>query len=172
MVQKMDAQHIAAGAGGFEPQRVNNFMLRCTPPGAGNTQVIELALQAFPFAKSVTAVETIAYLNEERKYAGRTTFPNGELVLKDYVDQDTLRVMMDWRKKVFDPTTGRTGLASAYKVDAHVLMFGPDGNNERKWELQGVWPSEDNAGSGAMGDASHNLLTFVMVVDLIVPENV
>ena len=169
-MERLDASHIAAAAGGFEPQRQNNFMLRCTPPGGADPQTIELSMQAFPFPKDTTSIETINYLNSARKFAGRTTFTDAELTLRDYVEQSTAQTMREWRRRVFDPETGKTGLCSGYKIQATLILFAPDGSHERRWKLLGLWPSSSNLGDGNMDNAGQNLITYLMAIDYIIPE--
>jgi len=168
-MERMNATHIAAAQGGYEPQRPNNFMVELTPPG-GNRDVIELSVFSCPFPADATEVMRIAYINEERKVAGKTTMQGDgmELVLIDYVDQQVLQTMREWRRRVFDPHTGRTGLAKDYKIDAHLILFGPDGSQERRWQLLGVWPSAINTGEGSMERATDaNKITVTLQVDLI-----
>jgi len=168
-MERMSASHIAAAQGGFEPQRPNNFMVELTPPG-GSRDVIELSVFSCPFPADATEVVRIPYINEERKVAGKTTMQGDgmELVLMDYVDQQVLQTLRKWRRMVFDPHTGRTGLAKGYKVDAHLILFGPEGSLERRWQLFGVWPSALNTGEGSMERATDaNKITVTLQVDLI-----
>jgi hypothetical protein len=114
--------------------------------------VIELSLSKCPFPQDTTSVHQIRYMNGERKFPGRTTYPQMEINLVDYVDQGTLREIAEWRRKVYDPLTGRGGFCSAFKVQATLLMFAPDGVATRQWKLHGVWPSAANYGANGGGD--------------------
>ena len=166
MATTLSADHIAAAGGGFEPQRKNNFLLRITPPGA-DAQVIELALSSFPFPKKETESGAINYMNEQRKFPQRTTVPDMELVLRDYVDQGTARVLNSWHERVFNPVTGKMGLCSTIKVQGTLILFAPDGSSYRKWTLIGVWPKAFNAGDGSMDDAGPNEITITLCVDKV-----
>ena len=167
-MERLSASHIAAAQGGFEPQRPNNFIVRITPPG-GDAEVIELTIFSCPFPADATEVMRIPYINEERKVAGKTTIQGDgmELVMTDYVDQQVLQTMRQWRRMVFDPRSGRTGLAANYKVEGQLLLFGPEGSMERSWTLIGVWPSALNSGEGSMERATDaNRITVTLQVDL------
>lgn len=167
MVTRLDAGHIAAQSGGYEPQRKNNFMINLSPPSGGGEQVFQLSILSFPFKRSTTNVLTINYLNEVRKFPGRTTYENGELVLHDYVDQATAQVMDDWRKLVHNPDDGTISLSANLKVDATLELFDPSGGHSRAWEMIGVWPSSDNLGEGSMDDDAANTITYTLAMDLI-----
>jgi len=161
----LNANHIAATAGGgFEPQRKNNFMVILTPPG-GDGEVIELSLMSFPLHKETTGVIKIPYLNEERKVAGKTEYAAKELKVRDYVNESIAKTLLDWRRKVFDPANGKVGLASSYKVDAKVVLFAPDGTLTRTWDLHGVWPSAFDMGGGDMSTADPVEITCTLEVD-------
>ena len=131
MPELLSADHIGNAAGGFEPQRTNNFEIRITPPG-GNADILQLSIKAFPLPKQETSVIEIPYGNELRKVAGRTTYANLEATFHDYVDQQTLQELNEWRKLVYDPATGNVGLAWRYKVEGTLVMFAPDGSFERE----------------------------------------
>ena len=161
------AGHIAASAGGYEPQRKNNFMLYLTPKGGGDSATIELSLSKFPFPKETTESQAIDYLNEQRKVAGKSTYEGFALALKDYVDQQTAQVIRGWRRAVFNPLTGETGLAKNYKSDGFLHLFAPDGSSVRKWKLVGVWPSDFAMGEGDMTSAEPVEITCTLQVDYI-----
>ena len=161
------ASAIAAAGGGFEPQRVNNFMLLLNPPkGAAFTLgSIEMSLRSFPFPKSETTVETINYMNTQRKVPGRTTYPDMDLVVVDYVNEATASDLRKWRKLVFNAVSGRTGISGSIKSTGTVFMFAPDASLVRKWQLFGVWPSKDDFGAGDMEGTGVNLVTITFTVD-------
>ena len=166
MAVRILADHIAAGgaAGGYEPQRKNNFMVYLTPPG-GDSDPIEMALMSFPLHKETTGVIKIPYVNSERKVAGKTEYAAKELKVRDYVDQQTAQEVRAWRRKVWDPKTGKVGLAKDYKVDGRVVLYAPDGSAERTWSLHGVWPSSFDMGSGDMSSADPVEITCTLEVD-------
>jgi len=162
------ADFIAAAAGGFEPQRVNNYTLRLVPPG-GDNKLFQQSLRAFPFPKRETAIGRIPFVNEERKFPLKTTFPECDLVVEDYVDKGVAKMFEDWYTRVFDPNTGKVGLCSAIKVNGDLVLYGPDGTKERTWRLIGVWPSKLNLGDGDYDRADVNRITVTLTIDLVIP---
>jgi len=173
----MTADHIGAAGGGFEPQRANNFMLELTPPG-GDGRIIQQSLSEFPFPKEASEEIAIPYINEIRKVAGRTTYEDLDLVLNDYVDQDTAAQIEGWRRLVYVPEAGAAGPAAPgggesgsvgwakdYKVDGSLILFGPDGTVERTWTLVGVWPKAFNMGSGSMEGSERVKITCTLAID-------
>ena len=171
MPVRVSADHIAAGGGGFQPQLKSNFTLRMTPPGSdAGAQVVELAMHTFPFPKMVTEEGTINYMNSQRKYPGRTTYPTYPLAVTDYVDQQTAAIFEAWHNLVHDPLTGRGGLCAAIKKQGTLVLFAPDGSLERKWKLTGMWPKEYNGGDGSMDDATKNLITVIFCIDSVIPQ--
>jgi len=168
MPVRVSADHIAAAGGGFQPQLKSNFTLRMTPPGdANNAQVIELSLKTFPFPHMVTENPAINYMNGQRKYPGRTTYPDAPLVVNDYVDQQTASVLEAWHNLVYNPVTGATGLCAIIKRQATLILFAPDGSTERKWRLLGVFPKEFDMGAGSMDDATANQITATLSIDSV-----
>ena len=60
---------------------------------------------------------------------------------------------MRWRKKVYDPATGKVGLAKNYKRTVDIVMTAPDGTSERKCRLIGCWPQAVSGGQMDMSSA-------------------
>ncbi len=154
----LTASHIGQGgiAGGYEPQRLNNFVFEVTPPDADASaqEILQLSVNA-AFAVSENNEEiAVNHLNETVYIAGRAVWEAGELVLKDFVDTQTASIINDWRRKVYNPTNGRIGMAKDYKVDASIMLYGPDGNYERQWDLKGCWPQSVTWGAGWDATAS------------------
>lgn len=168
MPQLVSADHIAAEAGAFEPQRKNNFSLII--PVDGST-LIQRSLDSFPLVKeSNEPVLNVAFGNESRKVAGPAAFESVNLVLKDFVDQQVGKTMLKWRRKVYDPNTGEIGWAKDYKKTGEVVMFGPDGTVERRWKLIGVWPSAIDQGGGDMNANENNKITVTLTIDKVIEQ--
>jgi hypothetical protein len=140
-----DARHIAAQAGGFEPQRKNNWVIEFTLGDGNLEQYLTLSLKGSPFPKEGNAKKSIKYFNESRHYAGSVD-PFESLAIKyhDYVDRPTFSALYSWRRQVWDPATGQIGLASSYKRRGRLYFYPPnvvDGNGlARTWKLFGAWP--------------------------------
>jgi len=161
---------IASPDGGYEPQRKNNFTLLVEAPSSiGDVGLIQMSLHSFPLPKEVKEVITIPFGNEQRKVAGKASFPDINLVVTDYVDQDVLGVLKAWRKLVYDPATGQIGWAEDYKGSGSIYMFGPDGTpTDDKgliWNLRGMWPSKLDPGDPTMENANPVRITTTFVID-------
>lgn len=153
MAVNLSAGHIAAGSGqsntvlqgNYEPQRQNNWYFEVDPPSQGDNdtkRVIELALDTGFLPVEQSDEIEVHFVNERVYIAGKPMYDAGSLVLKDYVDQAVMKAIADWRKTVYDPDTGKVGLAKDYKVGATIVLFAPDGTYARKWELSGCWPQQ------------------------------
>lgn len=155
------ADHIAAAAGTFEPQRQNNFSFEVSL-GASDKDLIVMGLQAFPFPKESNEEVSIPYQNETRYVAGKYAVDAGSLVIVDFVDADTRGAIMRWRKKIFDPQTGNVGLAKDYKKQAYLVATAPDGTRTRACKLIGCWPQAVDGGDLSM-DSSDKVSISVTI---------
>jgi hypothetical protein len=158
------ADHIAAEAGTFEPQRQNNFKLEIPLPGT-DKDYISMALHGFTLPQQTNEVVEVEFQNETRKVAGKATVEEGTMILKDFVDVDTLGAVLRWRKQVYDPQTGNIGRASDYKKTGYVILTGPDGEDERVAKLIGVWPSADPSFDMNMEGSDKILLEVPIQID-------
>jgi len=140
-----NADHIAAEAGTFEPQRQNNFTVEI--PLGNDKEYISLSCQAIPLPVESNDEVEIQYQNEKRYVAGQATFDATSFTVRDYVDVDTRGAIMRWRHQVYNPATGAIGLASNYKKTVWIVMEGPDGATTRVCKLTGCWPQAVNGGT-------------------------
>lgn len=166
----LNANHIAAQAGAFEPQRGNNGVLRLfglpgDTPQAKGQNVTVLSLQGFGLPNvTVEATETM-FLNEKRKVAGTVNFDDIEVTFKDFCDQNTAQILKSWHEQVYDPSTGSIGLARNYKKNGIIELFAPNGSYSRYYYLEGVWPTLYNPGTIDMTSAEPVLITMTLSID-------
>jgi len=153
MAEDLTADFLAGATAGFEPMRTNNFALEIAGlPGEG-TNNLRLALETINLPTESNDEVELHYLNERRYVAGKVMFEGGSLTVKDFVTENVMKSVVQWRQQVYDPETGKIFAASNYKKAADLLVFGPDGQNERKWRLIGLWPQNANYGSLDMSNA-------------------
>lgn len=159
-----NANFLAAEAGSCEPQRQNNF----TVTFVLNAEQFSMGLQGFTVPKQSNEPVELQYLNEKRKVAGQTSVEEATLVLKDYVDVETRGAVLRWRTLVYDPSTGKIGLAKNYKKHLKVEMYAPDNSsNVRVATLIGCWPISDPAITLSMENGDKVLMEVPISVDRI-----
>jgi hypothetical protein len=166
---RVGAAHIAAQGGTFEPQRKNNFMVTFLGVSSED-DTISLSVSTFPIPTVGVGVGETHWGNEVRKWAGKAEFGDATLVLKDYVDAGTAKAIMGWYTQVHQPGTAIVGRAAKYKKQGEVIMFGPDGADDRSWKLIGCWPSQVDFGGGDMGSSDQNEISVTIQVDRVLPE--
>jgi len=164
LTNPMSADHIAAEAGSFEPQRSNNFSIEIALEAADKDLII-MGLQSVPLPNESNDEIEIQYQNEKRYIAGQYTIDSTTLIVRDFVDQDTRGALMRWRKKVYDPATGQVGLAADYKKSANIVLTAPDGSEKRVCKLKGTWPQALTGGNLAMDASDQVLVELTLRVD-------
>lgn len=174
----MSANHIAAQDGGFEPQRQNNGLLFIEGLQIfgdsffqGNS-VVTLAIESFPFPKQRNDPIELPFLNQTRKVAGQGMIDDVELVVRDFVDQPVLTTLQNWRNAVYDPISGRIGLAKNYKREAFAHWISPDGGSSRAYKLEGVWPILVDPGDADMNSSEKVLINVQLSVDKAYPVDI
>jgi len=158
------ADHIAAEAGSFEPQRSNNFSFEVALSGA-DRDIIVMSLQATTIPGEKNDEIALNYQNEVRYVAGKYTVDAGSVTLRDYVDVDTRGAVLRWRLQVYDPATGKIGLAKDYKKTAYIVMTAPDGSGVRVAKMKGCWPTGIGAANLSMEQAGEVLIEVPLRFD-------
>jgi hypothetical protein len=159
----------------FEPQRVNNALLRIfglDDGQGGKEDTLVLALASFPLPKTNNNPIEVGYLNEKRKFAGNPVFDDLAVVFNDYVDQNTAAIIWKWRYKVYNPSTGHIGFASEYKKRGDITLYAPNGDEQynRVYEIIGAWPSQVDPGEIDLAGEDVVKITITLTIDKAIPK--
>lgn len=173
-LDNMNANFIGPGGGGpsFEPQRANMAVCFFTGlPGASGAKddILKLSIRNFSLPKVSNGVIEIGYLNETRKFAGKPVYENISATFVDYVDAGSAASLWAWRRLVHDPVTGKTGLAASYKKPGHMILYGPDGNFDRQYDLVGCWLDNLDPGDIDYQGEDAVSLSITLVIDKFYP---
>jgi len=164
MAYNMTAGHLAPAGGGFEPQRVFNWVLIL--PGVDDPELIRLACERVQLPRLSTAVMHLRYMNEDVKVSGGASVDSNTIVVRDFVDRKVLATLNAWMEQVHDPATGNIGYASQYKKQATVQLLDPAGEVKRQATAKGIWPSSMNfTDLDYNADTGEVKITLVLQVD-------
>lgn len=147
MAIPQDARHIANQEGDFVPQHQNNWLIEIAGLEGDDRDLIVLSLVSSNLPTEANNIVELPYGNEMRKVAGRATYEDIPLIVRDYVDRDVRGALVRWRRLVYDAETGNVGLPSQYKKNAQMILQATDGSQLRAVRLIGVWPSNMNPGA-------------------------
>ena len=141
-----DARHLANQAGDFAVQHQNNWLIEVAGLDGDDKELIGLSLLSSSLPQEANNIVVLPYGNEERKVAGRATFEDVPLIVRDFVDRDIRGALIRWRRQVYDSRTGLIGLPSTYKKNAELIIQATNNTLFRAVRLIGVWPSAMNPG--------------------------
>ena len=164
----VNADHIAAQDGGFEPQRQNLYEVEFY--GVPGIEQLSLSITTTNLPGSSNDPISIPFRNEDRKVAGQATFDDLTIEFRDYVDQQVYAAILSWRRLVYDPASGRIGLASQYKRRGKCFLYGPDGESEKSWTIVGAWPTNDPPLALDSGSSEQLLLEVNFSIDKLIPD--
>lgn len=159
------ANHLAAEAGTFEPQRQNNFSCEVALDDADRDLII-MGLEECPLPNEENEEVELNYQNMRVYVAGKFMVDETTIVLKDFVDQDTRGALLRWRQLVMNKATGQVGLAANYKKTMNIVMTGPDGSSVRVCKLKGAWPRRLEGGNLDMKTGEMVLMTVTIRFDV------
>jgi hypothetical protein len=157
----------------FEPQRVNNALLTLNLGGfaSGDAALIGLSIATMALPKMNNGIIEVGFFNEKRKFAGNAVFDDLSITVIDYIDTDVLRMLLEWKYKVYNPENGQIGLSSQYKATGQMDLFPPNGDETKKrsWKLFGVWPSNFDPGEIDMAGEDVLRANITLTIDKAVP---
>lgn len=164
------ATNLAQQHGGFEPQRQHNWNIEfALAPLGVDADVISLALVGGFLPRCMNEDVPLPYGNETVYVAGKATWDRGQIIVRDFIDQPVAQSLWTWREQVYSPGTGQIGLAANYKVNADIVLFSPNSqeNNasfERVWRLIGCWPMTIDFAAQGLDMASSNVVMINMTL--------
>ena len=92
-----------------------------------------------PLLEAIT--EGLKHGNDTVKVAAAPSFDNVTLTVYDTIGRDQIAVLQHWFEKIFSRKTKLMGMVASYKTNATLYMYSPDGSICRRYNLQGVWPT-------------------------------
>jgi hypothetical protein len=150
MAIPQDARHLANQEGDWAPQHQNQWAIEIAGLEGDDKELIILSILSGALPNESNDEVELPYGNEKRYVAGQATYETIPLVVRDFVDRETRRALIRWRRLVYNPETGNVGLPSAYKKNAEIVLYATDGSILRKCRLIGVWPQALNGGDLSM----------------------
>lgn len=161
----LNADHIAAQNGNFEPVRKNNFVFEIILDDPNHQEAIALSVASGFHPEEENDDVEMSFGNEKRYAAGRVSFAEGTLTVRDYVDAVTFAALHAWRRLVYDPATGGVGNAADYKKQCHVRVHGPNGVAVRTWTLVGAYPKRAKWGESDYATSDQNMIELTIRYD-------
>jgi hypothetical protein len=162
----VSADHLAPARGGFEPQRSYAWQIELPIGG----EVIKMAASSVTGVTETNEPIELHYGNEVRFVAGKARFDSMQVVIRDMVDENVAQIVDDWRRKVYDPKTGKVNRATAYKVEGDLILMDTTGQARARYHLIGVWPSSVNFGD--LDYESNDLVRIQVVMTIDKAEKV
>ncbi len=162
---------LAQAAGRMNPQKTNlgmlEFQISDKVPGAKN--FLALTLQAAEIPNRRISRGEIQYLNGTVFYPQKAE-PLDEMTVtfRDYSDVPVRSYLEQWFRLVYDEKTGLMLPPSFLKVEATFLLFSGNGTQERKYQLNGIFPLSSPNKKVDFGDGEQQLMEITFSVDSII----
>lgn len=155
----------------YEVQRTNNFRFVISldeltnNSGVSSGDIIELACDSTGLPSISNGPINLDYGNSDVKVAGKAEVEDVTVAVKDFIEPDVENILWQWRLKVYNPQTGKVGWAKNYKKQARIVMYGPNGEVERGWVCDGVWPTSLELGDLDYSSGDKRQLSMNLSVD-------
>ena len=114
--------------------------------------------------------ETIRRGNEVIKFAKTVSFPEGSLVVGDYIGVDTKGILMSWLNLAYDMHTRKGGYMKDYKKTCYLIEYTQAHEQVRKWTLEGCWISKIDEGDFDVENDGKRQLTATIQFDRAVMD--
>lgn len=121
-----------------------------------------------PFPNYTSSPIEIAHYNSKVKIAGAVDYTDIALTIIDTIDPENAQELYDWFLQVYDPEGNVIGFASEYKDSGRIVQYDTKGSQIRQWNLEGVWPTSVNFGTGEMSSKEPVNIEATLSVDYAV----
>ena len=156
-----------------EPFRGHRWLIQFSFPSTftafgGNT---DARVDDLAFCAHTSTIPVITYgvtemhrLNEKFKIAGKPSWNELSMSFYDYISKDGSiapdanddqagRILYNWSKAIYDPTTGEMGYKTEYTANAALAQLDPRGNIVRSWNIFMIYPSNIDFGGALSYEA-------------------
>lgn len=136
-------------------------------PNKNNNEAM-LAGQTVYFIASTTApVENtgtipVDWMNSQIKIAGRTTYNEWSVVVRDDVSGKGYKYFKEWKKIVFNYDTGVSAIPLDYKLNIDLILLKHDGSESRGYKIYNAYPNV--IGEQNFSYSDENIVTFPITI--------
>lgn len=115
----------------------------------------------------------VDFLNNKRKYKGKTTYEDIDITLSDPIQPAASRKVWNWILRHYDPETGMAGYKSTYAArEARVESVSPAGTVVETWVLHNVWVSNADFGDLDYSTKEPQEISLTLTYDYPILEKV
>jgi len=107
----------------------------------------------------------VNYANKTINVAGRVSFSNMSIVVRDVISKDTELQLTKWAESILSVKKGTRGSIEKYKVNVEVIPLSPNGDKGRPSIARGCFPVSINWGDLSYDNTGIRTLNIELAVD-------
>ena len=123
-----------------------------------------LAASVTPPTRSYEAIP-VNYANKTINVAGRVSFGNMTIVVRDVIKKDTELQLTKWAESILSVKKGTRGSIEKYKVNVEIIPLSPNGDSGRPSIARGCFPTDINWGDLSYDNTGIRTVTITLAVD-------
>lgn len=152
----------------WQPQQSNlwNVTIEGVDEFTGGPDTLSLSIAKISLPKETTSEIEVPYQNTFVWFAGATKIDSFSISFRDYVEKNTAKAIVAWRKSIYDNITGVGGLAAQYKKAGRITLWSPDFTSyTRVWKIRGCWPVSASYGDLDFSSSDQVMIDVTLRVD-------
>ena len=107
----------------------------------------------------------VNYANKTINVAGRVSFSNMSIVVRDVISKDTELQLTSWAESILAVKHGTRGKIEDYKVNVEIIPLSPNGDRGRPSIARGCFPVSINWGDLSYDNTGIRTLSIELAVD-------
>ena len=123
-----------------------------------------LAASVTPPTRSYETIP-VNYANKTINVAGRVSFGNMTIVVRDVIKKDTELQLTKWAESILSVKQGTRGSIEKYKVNVEIIPLSPNGDSGRPSIARGCFPVEINWGDLSYDNTGIRTVSITLAVD-------
>lgn len=159
-VQSFDARHLSSNRN-YQVQELQWYYIQI----GDISDDLSLLVNTCSLPEISTPAVELPFGNSTAKVGGKIEYGDGSIAFMDAITIDVEKQLYDWHSQVVDPETGESGWVDEYKRDVLITQYGPHGENERIWHLEGAFPSSISYGEMSGESADKKTITVTLSYD-------
>jgi hypothetical protein len=127
-------------------------------PGVSNASIISYFIASSSSPVETTGMIPVDWMNSQVKLAGRTTYAEWTVTVRDDATSVAYNYFKLWRRLVYETKSGQSNIPKDYKYALDLYLLNNRGEQKRGYKLVNAWPT--SIGAMTLDQSTEAIITF------------
>jgi hypothetical protein len=127
-------------------------------PGVSDASIITHFVASSSSPVETTGMIPVDWMNSQIKLAGRTTYAEWSVTVRDDASSLAYNYFKMWKRLVYETSSGQSNIPRDYKYPVDLYLLDNRGVQKRGYKIVNAWPT--SIGAMTLDYSAENIVTF------------